>query len=329
MPGFGIFAQEMFAPLALPSSRSSLVIFNQFLTLPPYSARLPLAGEWFLSPDIELSNVLLNAWVDSSASSYVDSLFDYETLSLELPVRWGLGEGWALGLDLQAGYLSGGFMDVFINTWHGWFGFPNNFREALPPNRVRVSLETNSGIDYHFDTARWFLADPLVSLVWGPVQERRFKLALQLTGSLPLGLGNELAGRPWPQIATGLNTDWWLFDWLGLHAQAGFILPIEVFWTPNMHPMGQLRLSIIINPGWDIMPFLDFNLHTSPVETDLFEGSTDYFGLPNTDLRFGIIICAGPGRGLGEYGALTIQEDPFTHNSSDVSLQAGGAFSLR
>jgi hypothetical protein len=254
---------------------------------------------------------------------------DYETLSLSLPVLVGLGQGWSIGGQLKFVRLWGGFMDPLIETFHGWFNFPNNAREQLPDNRVCIDLDTANGYSYHLNEARWLAADPVFVLGYSPWQAADG--ALQLIGqlSLPLSRGAGITGSPLPVLGLGLYGDWWPANWLGIHSAAGVILPAEALQARGPLPMYQARLALIGNFGGDVLPFVEFTFQSSPIQSGLMDAAGDYFARPNSDLYFGIVIAGPDARKAGNFGAVTIQEDPFTHNSADVSFQGTGAFSIK
>ena len=249
-------------------------------------------------------------------------------MAVELPLRVGLGQSCSIGLDVQAIYLSGGFLDRIIEAWHNLCGFPKNSRDILPRNRVLLDLDTTAGPSFHGDQSAFLVADPVLSFGWGMIQSAQFNLGGQALCAIPLGLGGGVAGTGLPQLGLAVSADWWPLAWLGVHGLSGAVLPLESFKPHGPWPMIQARLSFIANFGWEVQPYLDFNLRTSPIQTTVYDRFGDYFARPNTDLRFGLLWAGSAARQRGEFGAFTVQEDPFTHNSSDVSLQGGAAFRL-
>lgn len=66
-------------------------------------------------------------------------IFDGESYRLNLRYRGALARGWDWSFELPLLAQSGGFMDNGIETWHGWFGLPNNGREFQPRARYLYS----------------------------------------------------------------------------------------------------------------------------------------------------------------------------------------------
>lgn len=318
-----------FQPYALPSTRSTLVIFNRFMSLPPFTARVPEAGAWVLAPSLELSQVLINGLFSQGDNVELRSFFDYEVLALELPVTLGLGAGWCLGVDLQLDWFSGGFLDAPIRTFHTWFGFPNNSRGTIPDNRVSIAFEGLNGISFHKDAPVLALADPVFFLGWGAIRQADFKLAFLSQLAVPLGLGAGLVGATGPQLGLMLSIDWWPAAWLGLHGQAGGILPLESRESgANPVPIVQVHLSVVGNFDFRFLPYIDIRLATSPARSLADYQGWDFFSLPNADLRIGLLLSLPGDRTDGGHLGISLQEDPFSHNSADVGFQASAAFAL-
>jgi hypothetical protein len=320
--------EQNYQPIALPPSDSTLPIFSRYPGLLPMTARNPQPGEWFVVPQLLLSSLMTNGQYLLNDVPVVNSFFDGELLSLGAHAMVGLGEGWSAGLQLKLSYLSGGFLDTAIDTFHGWFGFPTNGREKLPRDRLLLDLDTFNGFGFHRDQPVWMLADPVLALTYNLLDLTDLGLQFVTQLSLPLGLGAGLTGSDLPVLTEGVYVDAWPAWWLGLHAAIGVILPGEILRSPGASAMFQARLAVVGNFGWDILPYVEFTYQSSPIQTDIYEGDSDYFARPNSDLYFGIIIAWPEARQRGDYGAFTIQEDPFTHNGADVTFQGSGAFRL-
>jgi hypothetical protein len=314
-----------FRPFALPSSRSTHVIFNRFMTLPPFTARVPEAGQWVFAPSLELSQNMVNAWLVQDDSRELRSYFDYEVLAFELPVEVGLGDGWLAGIDAQFNFYSGGLLDGTIQAFHGLFGFPNNSRELIPDGRILIDMDPVNQPGFHAATPVAALADPVAFVGWGGYPAPRLGMSLLGLLAIPLGLGEGLAGTTSVQFGLALAADWWPADWLSVHAQLGGVLPAESLAGAGPLPMLQARLSLVGNLDFPWLPYLDFRLHSSPVLGGILVDGQDYFNLPNSDIHFGLLFCPEPARGAGSHTGFAVQEDPFSHNGADVGFQSASA----
>lgn len=68
---------------------------------------------------------------------------DGETARLLLSHRRGLGAGWDFSLEIPLLSQGGGFLDGWIEEWHGWFGLPNGGRETAPRDRYQYRYVRN------------------------------------------------------------------------------------------------------------------------------------------------------------------------------------------
>lgn len=68
-------------------------------------------------------------------------LLDGETTRLRFTQRRGLGGGWDLSLDVPVLHTGGGFLDGWIEQWHGWFGLPNGGRNQAARGQYHYRYE--------------------------------------------------------------------------------------------------------------------------------------------------------------------------------------------
>ena len=68
---------------------------------------------------------------------------DGETTRLGFRYAQGLGRGWEWGLEVPIYVVGGGFLDSFIERWHGWFGLPQGGREQAPRDRLLYQYRVN------------------------------------------------------------------------------------------------------------------------------------------------------------------------------------------
>ena len=69
---------------------------------------------------------------------------DGETARLRFDYRRGLARGWDFSADLAVLRQGGGFLDNWIQDWHGWFGLPNGGRESAADNQYRYRYVRNN-----------------------------------------------------------------------------------------------------------------------------------------------------------------------------------------
>jgi hypothetical protein len=69
---------------------------------------------------------------------------DGETARLRFSHRRSLGAGWDFTAALPVLMQGGGFLDSWIQDWHGWFGLPNGNREFAANNQYRYRYVRNN-----------------------------------------------------------------------------------------------------------------------------------------------------------------------------------------
>lgn len=320
-----------FSALALPSSRSPSPVFNRYASLPPFTARLPRKGETVLAPSFEIAQAMLAAlYLQEDGSDLPVANLDFETFGLELPISYGLSDRIAFELDAQAQYLWGGFLDEIIEGFHGLFGFPNGGREFFDPYDVAVFVETDNGYDLLADKAMFLVSDPYFGAAFGLIDSPALGLSFRLGGTVPLGLGRGFAGTELPQILAGAYADWRPSRRLSVYAMAGGILPLESFGWTNIRPapMAQGRISSFIELNKSLFLFVDFNLKTSPISGNIYANGLDFFALPNADLLIGFAFASPGAKAAGKFSSFTVQEDPISHNSTDIRFIGSGVFTI-
>jgi hypothetical protein len=91
------------------------------------------------SPTIGIRADWANLWLLSGKG--VDAIhLDGEILRTEPFVRFPLGGDWTAELGLPLIHTSGGILDTLIETWHSFFGLPQNLRNRLPKDKQLIQV---------------------------------------------------------------------------------------------------------------------------------------------------------------------------------------------
>ncbi len=112
---------------------------------------------------------------------------DGETERLLLSHRRGLGAGWDFSLEIPLLSQGGGFLDSWIEEWHGWFGLPNGGRETAPRDRYRYRYVRNGAVLLDVDDSETYSGFGDITLGLG----RRIGDSLALRGMVKLPTGDE------------------------------------------------------------------------------------------------------------------------------------------
>lgn len=325
-------ADGPFAPIGLPSSRSHSPVFNRFASLPPFTAELPGRGEWFLLPTASIKQAMIaSLYIQEDGGGIPLTNLDFETVGLELSAAWGLSDRISLEFNAEVHYLWGGLFDGLIAGFHEAFGFPNAGRELFDAGDVSIYVKTRNGYTLYADEAMLLVSDPAFGAAFRLIARRDFSLTARAAGTVPLSLGKGFSGSELPQALAGFYLDWRPARRSSLHASAGGILPFESFGLTgtNPRPLLQSRISGFFDIGNGFLFFADFNLKTSPIDGEIYEGNVNFFGLPSADLLIGVAFAGPRERREGRYFGFAIQEDPISHNSTDVGFIWAGAFRSR
>ena len=177
-----------FAPLnPMASSRSGL--YYQ-----PY--RDPVPGRWVGSLGVDYASV-----IEYNRMSQADYVLDSELLRVSLGLSRDLGPRAFLTLAGSVGGAYAGFMDGFLDWYHGALGIRIGERESRPRDRFLYTVTLPDGSSVRRSRSNLFLQDFRVGF------GMRFgsKLQTVLSMTLPTSTGPEGYGRGTPSLAL-LNT---------------------------------------------------------------------------------------------------------------------------
>jgi hypothetical protein len=150
-----------------------------------------------------------NEYVSEGVCSAECILLDGETARLRLSHSRGLGGGWDFRAELPLLDQDGGFLDSWIEEWHGWFGLPNGGREQRPDNRYEYRYVRNNNVLFEETQEHSGIGDVTLSL------GRRTGRSSALRGMVKLPTGDEetlaggnLGGALWFDAALPLPRRW-------------------------------------------------------------------------------------------------------------------------
>ena len=147
---------------------------------------LPAAGRWRAVVGVDVGNDFRYA-VGGGESL----LLDVETRRSRLQLLRGLGDCWALGLQLTHIDHGGGDLDQFIVDWHDVFGLPQHGRDDYPSGRFDLRYERHGELLMHLRGSAGGAGDTLLSL---HRRESCAGPAWQFGLKLPSGEADELTG---------------------------------------------------------------------------------------------------------------------------------------
>jgi hypothetical protein len=250
-----------------------------------------------------------NEYVREGDCSVECIVLDGETQRLRFDYRAGLGRGWDFSVQTTALQRSNGYLDSWIQDWHGWFGLPNGGREQTPDNQYQyryeragvVLLDETTG-DRGFGDAAFGLG---LALGDGSALRTQLRLPTGDSGALS---GGAVSGAAWIELGAPPDGGWDSFLAAGYaRSERGDVLPTmqnEEVWFGGIGLLAPVTQRVRL--------LLQVNAHTR-----LYHGS-DLAPLarPGAPLTIGLQFRTGSD-GVLEIG---FQEDPSVNASPDFAF---------
>jgi hypothetical protein len=177
-----------FAPLNPISSSRSGLYFQ------PY--RDPVPGRWMTTMALDYASV-----IEYNRLPQADYVLDSELLRVTLGLSRDLGARTFLALDLSVAGAYAGFMDGFLDWYHGALGIRVTEREKRPRDRFLYAITLRDGTSVSYARSDLFLQDARVG--FGIRHSTTLQSMFSLT--LPISTGPEGYGRGVPSVGV-LNT---------------------------------------------------------------------------------------------------------------------------
>ncbi len=188
-PGSGL-AQGLpaFAPLNPVASSRSGLYFQPF--------RDPVPGRWTTAVALDYANL-----IEYNRLEQADYVLDGEVLRLSFGATRDIGDRTFVELGAEIGGAYHGFLDGFLDWYHGALGIRISEREKRPQDRFLYTITVPDGRSFNRGRSDLFLGD--VSLRFGFRYNTSVQTVLSLT--LPTSTGPAGYGKGVPSIAL-LNT---------------------------------------------------------------------------------------------------------------------------
>jgi hypothetical protein len=175
----GLWAQGLpsFASLnPVSSSRSGL--YYQPL-------RQPSPGRWVSSVAVDYASI-----IEYNQRSDADYVLDSELLRVSVGLSRNLGERTFLMLEASAGGAYAGFMDGFLDWYHGALGITMSERESRPRDRFLYEIALPDGRTFERARSNLFLGDLRAGIGYQPKSWLQSVVSVTLpTSTGPVGYG--------------------------------------------------------------------------------------------------------------------------------------------
>lgn len=273
---------------------------------------LPVLGQTQAVPrgrsETRLTFDVTNEYVAEGTCADECILLDGETSRLRLAHRRGLGGGWDFAIEVPLLDRGGGFLDGWIQDWHGGFGLPNGGRESAADDQYRYRYERGGVVLLDETRGGSGLGDVELTLgrALGAGRVLRAMAKLPTGDENALGGGNA-GGALWFEQALPLPRGWAGYVALGGSVnERGEVLPDM---QNRELAFGGIGLLIPIT-------------RTVRLSAQLYAHSRLYDGSELTPLaRIGAPLTLGLQFRTGARGSFEIgfQEDPSVNGSPDFS----------
>ncbi|CAM2008022.1 DUF3187 family protein [Acanthopleuribacter pedis] len=172
-------------------------VYQRFLSPRVDTAAVLSAG----TSRFSLGNTYTNVFERESNEGFVQNI-DFELWTFHLERGYGFGRGWEISTEWRYHETRGGFLDHFIQEYHGLLNLPNDNREDVPNNTYSFFLGPSVGpalIDFR-DPVGGF-SDPVITLKKQIRKGPRLTVAASLQIKPPWGADNWSSG----ETDAGLN----------------------------------------------------------------------------------------------------------------------------
>lgn len=197
--------------VAVPAKAAEIAPFDTFNQSPlvqiyglPSPGRATILGKGDM--EARLSFDLANNFAHH-LNGHEAVMLDGETLRSTLSLYRGFTANFEAGLELPIVSHSGGFLDGFIEGWHGFFGLPNGTRAQEPENRLLYFYKKNGGTRLQVSDSSTGIGDLRLTGATQLYSGGDTSLALRGLMKFPTGDSRDLAGSGSTDLALWLSAD--------------------------------------------------------------------------------------------------------------------------
>ncbi len=198
----------LLAPAAAQSASQPYYLRNQNPFLQIFGVPAPEGGR--LTESSRFAGRLVFTWTnhaDRRTSTDASAELDGESHYVDAVLRYGLGPGWEVGLDLPYVAHRRGVLDELIEGWHGAFGLSNGARDG-PSNRLHLGYESAGIAGVTLRDPGGGIGDVRITaarrITTAAGDTGRF-LALRLTIDVPTGNADRLRGSGATDVAVSVD----------------------------------------------------------------------------------------------------------------------------
>lgn len=170
-------------------SRAHQPLALTVMALRPRRAAVLEEGRWRLDARATYASI-----EEAGSAGGTTAVFDGELARGALALRYGLGAGTDVEVELGLLVSQRGFLDAFVENWHAAFGLPGGGREQRPDDRHEMRLERDGEVLYELGEGRLGLGDVPIVLTRRILGEGPDELSLAGRVGVELPTGSESRG---------------------------------------------------------------------------------------------------------------------------------------
>ena len=308
-------------------------VYTLFYSIPGISAGIEQAGTLTFSNSFYYYQDFIikdYSFDELGKISDVDVGYDFEGCSFENSITYHLKSNLMFGVTTRFISYYGGFMDSFIESYHGVFGFPNAGREYSSKDQLLVDVETKNGITLKLTKQSVSIGDTDLFVKYNLYHNKFSDIAVFGALKIPTGSLASLSGSGYPDIAGAVLASVYPLKYFSFHIQPGVVVPINSFgfsdFTP--YPMFQCIAALEISPHKYFSLIAQFNIKSSPL-TGTFDHmnnigmDSDFISYPQTNLLVGFVVNVKKVR-----FQLYFEEDTFTNAGNDWTLNLSLSYKI-
>jgi hypothetical protein len=200
------FTILFFPPVAAAAEIVPFESTNQSPLIQIYG--LPGTGNAVLLPQGRMEvglNVALSSNYAANENSRERILLDGETTRYTVAARYGLLPRLELGFKIPYISHNAGFLDGFIEGYHGAFGFPNGGRDQAPQNRLLYRYRRDGVEKIRIDSSGSGIGDLQLTTAFQLYEETDRGMTINAALKLPTGDSDQLRGSGSTDISLWLN----------------------------------------------------------------------------------------------------------------------------
>ena len=305
-------AHQLAAGAALePLHTGNLAPFTALFGVPRWESAAAAEAPWTLRFDTDIANHFAASSTDGETV-----ILDGETVRTTVGLRRKVATEWVLGMDVPYVRHSGGFLDRFVDRWHGLFGLPDGGRDLRARNLLEFAYLRDGVVANALTDDGAGLGDITLTAA------RVFAgsgLELHAAVKLPSGDAGRFTGSGGMDFSATilrLHPDRSGGRWQGYYWGAGitklgagdFRQPISEDWLLA----GLLGAAYSLTPRWMLKAQLELN--SAPYKSEVKP-----LGDPAAQLSFGASFVVAPDAALD----LALSEDLITNASPDIAFHIG------